>query len=476
MSSRPAAEIRAQLQHPVIDIDGHTVEFVPALESYLRAEGVALHDALSLTMPGSLGPVMDWYSLSIAERAEHRVARGPWGIGLEHTIDQATAFLPRLLYSRLDELGIDFSVIYPSIGLLFPHLSNHDHRRGACRALNRFNSEVFAPFSDRMIPVAEIPMHTPEEAIDELEHAVGSLGFKAIVMPNFVQRPVSAVAERHPDVAPWALWTDTFGYDSQYDYDPVWAKCRELDVSPSFHSAAMGWPNRRSISSYVYNHVGMLGESHHSTAKSLVMGGVTRRFADLNFAFLEGGVAWAASLLCDLIGHWEKRNGRRMEYLEPAERINRDEFVQYFQRYGGDWASMVPPARSLRPEDTELIDEFAACGIERVDDFYELFVPRIYCGCEADDPMTATAFNDKVNPFGAKLNAFFGSDISHWDVPVMADVLGESREMVEHGHLTEDDYRDFMFVNPVRFYTHANPRFFEGTSVEADSRALTAHT
>src|SRR4029078_11279853 len=97
---------------------------------------------------------------------------------------------------------------------------------------------------------------------------------------------------------------------------------------------------------------GMRGDTHHSTAESLVMGGVTRRFPDLNFAFLEGGVAWAASLLCDLIGHWEKRNGPAMKYLEPAERITRDEFEEYFERYAPSWRQMVPPARSLRPEDT----------------------------------------------------------------------------------------------------------------------------
>src|SRR4029078_12548415 len=99
---------------------------------------------------------------------------------------------------------------------------------------------------------------------------------------------------------------------------------------------------------------GMRGDTHHSTAESLVMGGVTRRFPDLNFAFLEGGVAWAASLLCDLMGHWEKRNGPRMQYLETDARINRDEFMKYFERYGGNWASMVPPPRSLRAEDTAL--------------------------------------------------------------------------------------------------------------------------
>ena len=321
MSGKSAGEIRSKLAHPVIDIDGHTVEFMPALASYMKQDGVTLDRAFLCRMPGSLGPLMDWYTMSTDERAHYRVARGPWGIGLEHTIDQATAVLPGLLYDRLDEMGVDFSVIYPSFGLLFPHLDDEQDRRGACRALNRFNAELFADYRDRMIPVAEIPMHTPEEALAELDH-VASLGFKAIVMPNFVQRPVAAIAEKDPELAKWALWSDFFGYDSAYDYDPVWAKCRELKLSPSFHSAAMGWQNRRSISSYVFNHIGMLGESHHSTAKALLMGGVTRRFPEIHFAFLEGGVAWAASLLTDLIGHWEKRNGKNMAYLGEPERLD----------------------------------------------------------------------------------------------------------------------------------------------------------
>jgi hypothetical protein len=113
-----------------------------------------------------------------------------------------------------------------------------------------------------------------------------------------------------------------------------------------------------------------------------------------------------------------------------------------------------------------LIDEFAACGIERAEDIAELFVPRFFFGCEADDPMTSTAFNTKVNPFGARLHAMFGSDIAHWDVPDMSEVLEESYELVEHGVLTEDDYEDFVFGNPVAFYTQANPAFFKGTTVE----------
>ena len=106
----------------------------------------------------------------------------------------------------------------------------------------------------------------------------------------------------------YAFWLDQFGIDSAYDYDPVWAKAQELGVSIAFHSGFIGMTPYRSISSYVSNHLSMLAEGQQSLAKSLFLGGVTRRFPDMNFAFLEGGVAWAAALYCDIIGHWEKRN------------------------------------------------------------------------------------------------------------------------------------------------------------------------
>ena len=52
--------------------------------------------------------------------------------------------------------------------------------------------------------------------------------------------------------------------------------------------------------------------------KALFFGGVTRRFPELNFAFLEGGVGWACTLFADLIGHWEKRNRQALENTEPG--------------------------------------------------------------------------------------------------------------------------------------------------------------
>jgi hypothetical protein len=60
-----------------------------------------------------------------------------------------------------------------------------------------------------------------------------------------------------------------------------------------------------------------------------------------------------------------------------------------------------------------------------------------------------------------------GSDIAHWDVPDMAEVLEEAWEMVEHEWIDESAFEKFTFTNPVRFYTGTNSAFFQGTAVEA---------
>ncbi|MGO9062323.1 MAG: hypothetical protein ACLQU2_33920 [Candidatus Binataceae bacterium] len=156
--------------------------------------------------------------------------------------------------------------------------------------------------------------------------------------------------------------------------------------------------------------------------------------------------------------------------FDPA-RIDREQFIDLYRRYGGtlyrenvtlkDTAHFV--AQRQNPAD---IDDFAACGIEREEDIRDFFVSSFYFGCEADDPVTSSAFDAKRNPFGARLNVVFGSDIGHWDVPDMTEVTGEAYEAVEQGLISSDDFRDFVFTNPVGLWTAVNSDFFQGTSVE----------
>ena len=80
--------------------------------------------------------------------------------------------------------------------------------------------------------------------------------------------------------------------------------------------------------------------------------------------------------------------------------------------------------------------------------------------------MNASAFNDKVNPLGTRINALFSSDIGHFDVQHMNEVLEEAHELVDDGVMSDDDFRDFTFVNPVAFWSRGNPRFFEDTVIQ----------
>jgi hypothetical protein len=105
------------------------------------------------------------------------------------------------------------------------------------------------------------------------------------------------------------------------------------------------------------------------------------------------------------------------------------------------------------------------CQITKKQDWTDLFVTPFYFGCEADDKANAWAFKQGANPFNARLNAIFGSDIGHFDVPDMMDVLPETYELVDDGLITTDDFGDFTFANAVRLWGAGNPKFFEGTAV-----------
>ena len=455
-------QVREQLDQPVIDADGHFVELTPALASFLAEEGV--DDPLDLFARMGCGvgtPAID--AMSPDERASVRAVRSPWwAVPAANTLDLATAMLPELLRERLDDLGIDFAVMYSSAGLVFSHVKDEESRRKACRALNRYSAEIFAPCAERMTPAAVIPLHSPEEGIEELEFAVSALGLKTAMIPSFVERDV-------PDGrrAPFNVWFDTYGLDSAIDYDPFWRRCVELGVSLAAHSGSMGIGFRCSPTNYMYNHIGHFAAAGEALAKSLFFGGVTRRFPSLRIAFLEGGVHWAVGLLGDLVARWEKRNFHAVARYDPA-RIDAELLGRLLDEYGGRLKARAASARSATPLllGKGPFDDFERVGVSRPEEIRDRFVDQFYFGCEADDPMVATAFDRSRTPFGARLHAMFSSDIGHWDVPDMTEVLEEAFEHVERGWLDRDAFRDFVFGNAARFYTDTNPGFFRGTVVE----------
>lgn len=474
-----ASQLRADLGHPVIDADGHWLEYGPVLRSAMEAIGGKIATR-AMDMNGAR--VGNSLRMTVAERRRANVAQEAfWGSPTKNTRDRATALMPKLLYERLDELGIDFSILYPTGGLGLPRVNDTEARIAACRAFNIYCAETFEPFKDRMTPAAVIPMHTPEEALAELDHAVGELGLKVVMLNSLIDRPIEKIQSERPDASDLVSWLDTFGIDSAHDYDVVWQKCLDLGVSPTFHRGSRGKFFRLSVSNFCYNHIGHFAAASEAVCKSLFLGGVTRRFPDLNFGFLEGGVGFAVLLYADLINHWEIRNGEALAFTDPSA-LDLSLLKELADQYASDkMAEAIGEGSGFSTKNgptttggLNQLDDYAACEIKEKSDFKSLFVDRFYFGCEADDATNALAFQTQNNPFNAEINTLFGSDIGHFDVQDMAGVLPEAHELVDDGRITSGDFRHFVFENPVRFWGETNPAFFDGTRVEAAANEVLA--
>ena len=471
------ARLRADLGHPVIDADGHWLEYAPVVGEAMRKIG---GDAAVRAMRINGERVRRSLQMNPVERRRENIAQESfWGAPTRNTRDRATAMMPRLLYERLDEFGIDFAILFPTMGLGLPRVNDTEARVAACRAFNVYQAELFEPLKDRMTPAAVIPMHDPDEAIAELEHAVGDLGLKAVMLNSMIDRPIAKVAEERPQAADLGIWYDMIGLDSAHDYDPVWRKCQELRVSPTFHRGSRGRAFRMSPSNFCYNHIGHFAAASEAVCKAIFLGGVTRRFPDLNFAFLEGGVGFACLLYADLIGHWNIRNREALEDVNPAN-LDPAVLLALAEEYATpEMADAIRAGSGISTSNNERttggienLDDYAACAIASRDDFKSLFVEPFYFGCEADDSSNAWAFNRNYNPLGAEIKTLFGSDIGHFDVQNMAEVVTEAYELVEDEKIDAAGFKRFVFENPVHFWGETNPAFFAGTRVADAARSV----
>ncbi|MDR1461639.1 MAG: amidohydrolase family protein [Azoarcus sp.] len=489
-ASSRSAKVRDLLDYPVIDTDIHTNEFSPLLEDYIAQYGGArLVDVFREHEKAGLNQLAhQWYKLSPRERLDHRINRPTfWTLPARNTYDLGTAAFPRLLYERLGELGSDYGVIYPNITLFAAVTGHEELRRVLARALNHYAADLYRPYADRLTPVAVIPLHTPQEGIEELEFAVRELGLKTAIIPGAVRRPIKALQEKfprglYPELARHIEYLDFFGIDSEYDYDPFWAKTIELGVNPTTHSGSQGWDSRNSVTNYMFNHIGHFADASEALAKALFFGGVTHRFPKLRIGLIEGGAGWGADVYTHLVDRWLKRGRDAVQKYNPAN-ADKDFLYSLYEKYGEDLnkggrkysrdeiAYLAFGARgqyyaNQGAAETEF-DDFALAGIESVEDIRDRYIPNFYFGTEADDRTLGYAFNTRAAPLHAQVNMFYSSDIGHWDVPEINTILADTFQLVEEGIITAENFKQLVFTGPYSFYTANNPNFFKGTAVEA---------
>ena len=488
--SSPSAAVRGRLDHPVVDADAHWLESVPIFHDYLKqTAGQTLLDEYIQ----SQSRADRWFQTPHAERIRQRVTRPNYWFGPGNTLDRATSMIPRLLHERLPDFGIDYAIVYPTLGLGGFQGLPTDLRRACVRAYNAMAAEMFEPFKDRLTPAAIVPTVTPDEGIEEADFAVNTLHLKVALLHGVIQRPMPADAEWQPDPARRRHYFDSLALDSPFDYDPLWSRLTELGLAYTTHSGTLGdTTTRSSPTSVVYSRVGHFAQAHQMALKGLLMGGVTHRFPTLNFAFLEAGVAWAVNLCIDLMLIFGKFGREGLERDLHPRNLDQKALRDLFKTYATDnhfrngRVDRIFDENNLWPNQPGMTaqdlvdraadwDEFAFAHITRPEQIRELFSSRFYFGCESDDPTTRWAF-DEQSSMGAKFQPIFSSDISHFDVTDMTEVLEEAWELVEHELIDEARFRELTFTNTVNLHGRMNADFFKGTTVETAAERELART
>ena len=102
--------IRARIDHPIIDSDGHQIEYLPLVRDFIAEDaGEDVAQSFDRITHSAAGRV------AVPSPAKRRqlgmFSSGVWGLPTRNTLDRATVMLPDLMYRRLDEPGIDFAVV-----------------------------------------------------------------------------------------------------------------------------------------------------------------------------------------------------------------------------------------------------------------------------------------------------------------------------------------------------------------------------
>ncbi len=230
---------------------------------------------------------------------------------------------PKERLQRMDQEGLDKSIIYPSLGLLWETEEVEDLKLQAAfaRAYNRWVVDFCADSDGRLIPIAHISMGDGDEAARELKRAVEAGARGAFFVP----------------------FTPTHKSHAHPDYDPFWAAAQDLDVPVGIHPS--GEPPAKRVHQrfkdmqkwalWHFNVHGAQGPLQAFTA--MFQYGLFERFPRIKVVVLESGAGWAGYLLNRMDAVFESPLGDTVRLKEKPS--------YYFQR--NCWISGDPDEKAF---------------------------------------------------------------------------------------------------------------------------------
>ena len=120
-----STRLRNQLGYPVLDGDGHIVELLAVFLDFVRDHGQGT------LIEGMLKRDRSIEDLSMEDRRRGGVLPHSWHVP-SSTDYYATVTSPKRYHERIGEAGVDFAVLYPTMGIGLLQLSDDEQRVTLC--------------------------------------------------------------------------------------------------------------------------------------------------------------------------------------------------------------------------------------------------------------------------------------------------------------------------------------------------------
>ncbi|MEM7411559.1 MAG: amidohydrolase family protein [Myxococcota bacterium] len=323
----------------------------------------------------------------------------------------------RIRLEHMEREGIDHQVIYGSVPLAFNALIDRELAVALCRAYNDYIDADTRAHSDRLHPIAVLPIQDPTAAVEEMRRCVEELGMVGVTMAPHVPAPHPDAPEAFPKLrVPKAL--------SHPDFAPILAEAERLDVAIGLHGAPgmqLAGGSSDQLDSFTLVHVFANRSMQQMALAKLIFDGTLEAFPKLRFGFLEAGVGWLPDLMHSLHEHWEKR----ILHFDPSVEPSIKDFVREFARERdcagelGLWRKVrqVRNVLSRERDDRASRDEIEAFRNEHPrlprDPTEYLARGQIFASLEPDDP--APLYLERALGPAARQIPCFAVDYGHWD-------------------------------------------------------------
>jgi predicted TIM-barrel fold metal-dependent hydrolase len=348
------------IDFPINDADNHMYETPEAftkhlppeyagLVKYVEVKGrtkIAIKNAISDYIPN---PTFEVVARPGAQQ-EYFKRGNPEGKSRREILGDAMKaedafFAPGPRLARMDELGIDRAIMWPTLASLLEERLSDDPRAThiVIHALNEWMHEQWTfNYEDRIFPTPVITLPIVDRAIEELEWVV-ERGARIVLI-----RP-----------APFPGFEGTRSF-ALPEFDPFWEKVVQADIAVGMHASDDGsakylntWEGRANGEYLPFKTANAFEEvfrSYHrgilDAMQSAICHGLFERFPSLRVLPVENGSRWVGPLL-DALGHTYERNPKLFAE-DPVAVFKRNIWVHPFHEDDPmDIVRLIGPDRVL---------------------------------------------------------------------------------------------------------------------------------